>query len=333
MRFLSFFVRTALVTVALLACVDALVRLTFPHMLRFGTNFSAAYLRREIEAPHVAGRVLFLGDSAFWGYKLAARDAAVSQLVESGAHAENLSFEGGSIVNTYAMLRAIEASGGRPALIVFNVNLKEFNAADSAYATLYPSLEKVAWPLLRDDERKRLKQTQKRSTFDALADDGLSRVWALYGLRSDIRNALFTEADAATAARSAMNHFSGEEERAAAAHRPTPDRFLGTYDLSPLENTNVEVFFLRRLAQLTQLEHVRAVAILTPTNHTLLHEYIDSPDYTEQLRYVTALLESLGVRVLNYDRRFVAGDFIDNDHLTAKAQRSLAAQLRKDIKL
>lgn len=322
-----------MVAFAALVCIDVLVRFAFPPLLRFETNFSAAYLRSAIAPTQVDGHVVFLGDSVLWGYKIAPREAAVSRLIAAGVPARNLSFEGGSIVNTYALLRSIEAFGGRPSLVVFNVNLKEFNRADSAYATLYPALEKTAWPLLANDERSRLKATQQRATIDAFADDRLSRVWALYGMRSDIRNLLFGDSDAATAFRSFVNRASGEEQRAEAAHRPTPDRFLGTYDLSPLTQANVEVFFLRRIGQLMRSEHVPAIAVLTPTNHVLLHDYIDTPEYDAQLRYAASLLEAYGIRVVNYDRAFGSSDFLDNDHLTARAQATFAERLRKDIRL
>lgn len=333
MQLLSFFGRTGIVTVTMLLLIDLLVRTSFPHFLRFETNFSASYLRRTIAPQTLSGKDLFLGDSVLWGYKIAANDAAVSELISSGVPAENLSFEGGSVVNTYALLKTIVALGAHPRSVVFNINLKEFNSADSAYSTLYPGLERVSWAYLSADERARLTRTQSLKTFDALADDRLGKVWALYGMRADIRNALFGDSDAASELRSGLNDVSGESARAALQHVPTPDKFLGTYDLSTLSESNVEVFFLDRLAELVRRHHLRAVAILSPTNHTLLHDYIDGPEYAAQLKYIRAHLASSGITVLDYDRAFSAREFIDNDHLTASANVKLAALLRRDVRL
>ena len=38
------------------------------------------------------------------------------------------------------MLEALAFAGAKPGRIVFNVNQKTFNAADSAYATIHPSV-------------------------------------------------------------------------------------------------------------------------------------------------------------------------------------------------
>jgi lysophospholipase L1-like esterase len=158
-------------------------------------------------------------------------------------------------------------------------------------------------------------------------DGWIGSIWHLYALRSDLREALFGEIDAAHALDGAVQRASGAEARAAAAHRPTPDRFEGTYDLSPLDGKNVSVHFLRETIALLAEEHIPALAILTPTNHTLLHEYIDVPEYRKNLAYVRALLAAGDARVLDLDARFPAAEFIDNDHLTARGNRRLAAAL------
>ena len=240
----------------------------------------------------------------------------------------NLSFEGGSPANTYAMLRLLEAKGVRPALVVFNVNQKEFNPADSAYQKLHPSLEALAAPLLTAEEAAELTPTVKRDRFEAALDDAISAHWQFYALRSDIREALFSNLDAAHALDDALQTLSGAKARTEAMHRPTPDRFEGTYDLSPLDAQNVSVRFLRKTAELLAQERIPAIAILTPTNHALLHEYIDAPEYAKNLAYVRTMLEGHGVLVIDLDREFKAAEFIDNDHLTAAGNQHLAEILQ-----
>lgn len=324
MRFVRFFLGTLLTAIAALLLVDLGVRAGFPLLPRFEDSFSAAYLTRAI-AKGIAGRTVFLGDSVLWGYGLPAQDAAGTLLDQRGYPIANFSFEGGSMVNTYAMLRLLQARDARPARVVFNINVKEFNVADSAYNTLYPGLETLAWPLLSPAERALLVQTQK-ATLDARMDRALARVWLLYGMRSDIREELFDQPDAASAVQDEIETISGTKARSAAAHRPTADKFLGTYDLTPLSATNVEVIFLRKTIALLHAWHVPAIAILTPTNHALLHDYIDVPDYQSQLAYLRKLCGT-GVRVLDLDRAFAADEFLDNDHLTAGGNQRFAVML------
>jgi len=308
-----------------LALVDAVVRVAFPVLPRLEDNFSAAYLARIIQRGEPADRTVFLGDSVLWGYRLPADDAAPTLLAKRGFRISNLSFEGGSMVNTYALLRLLQAENVRPLAVVFNVNVKEFNSADSAYRTLYPGLETLAWTDLAPDERAMLVSTQKQ-TLDASIDRALSQVWALYGLRADLRELLFGHVDAVTALQDAIENASGKNARTDAAHIPTADRFEGTYDLSPLTQDNIEVIFLHKTIALLHAWGVPAIAILTPTNHTLLHDYIDVPEYQDQLAYLTHILRP-SVRVLDYDRTFPAQQFLDNDHLTAAGNRRFAQML------
>ena len=74
-------------------------------------------------------------------------------------------------------------------------------------------------------------------------------------------------------------------------------------------------------------DHIPAIAILTPTNHTLLHEFIDVPEYEKNLAFTHKLLASGGVRVIDLDKAFKAAEFIDNDHLTAAGNQRLAGTL------
>jgi hypothetical protein len=311
------------------------VRAFFPHLERLGANFSGAYLDRELRAlAPDRGAVVFLGDSALWGYGVPAGDEAVSLLRRAGCDCHNLAFEGGSPANTYAVLRALFAAGAAPKLVVFNVNQKEFNPADRAYRTLHPAVEPVAAPLLSAGERALLGASQARD-LNGRVDRFVARSWALYGLRADLREALYGDVDAVHALQTVLRTATGATARAQADHRATADRFEGTYDLTPLasEPDNVSLVYLGKIGALLAQRHVRAVAILTPTNHALLHDFIDVPVYDKNLRYVTKLLERDGVTVLNDDRAIAAREFFDNDHLTVAGNRAFAARLRSAIGL
>jgi hypothetical protein len=211
--------------------------------------------------------------------------------------------------------------GVRPRLVVFNVNQKEFNPLDSAYRQLHPSVEPLAWSALDRSERASLKPTQSSGSDQALQRI-VESTWQLYGMRNDLREWLFGDVDAVHVARGAIERVSGTAARRRAAHRPTAEAFEGTYDLTPLNASDVSFRFLTLVADLLHRNQIPALAILTPTNHVLLHQYIDTPEYAANLRASTILLRSRGIEVLNLDDAFPGTDFIDNDHLNAAGNRA-----------
>jgi hypothetical protein len=314
----------------LLAVVDVAVRLGFPRSDRLNENFSSTYLHREIDALRGSSPTVVLGDSALWGYGLPAQRSALSLLRRQGIPNENLSYEGGSPPNTYAMLRALLRDGVRPRLVVFNVNQKEFNPMDSAYRQLHPSVERLAWSALDRSERALLKPTQPSGSDQALQRI-VESTWQLYGMRNDLREWLFGDVDAVHVAQGAIERISGTAGRRRAAHRPTAEAFEGTYDLTPLNASDVSFRFLALVADLLHRNRIPALAILTPTNHVLLHQYVDTPEYAANLRASTFLLRSRGIEVLNLDDAFPGTDFIDNDHLNAAGNVRLAKVLRSAL--
>jgi hypothetical protein len=328
----AFTLRTIATVLVLLVALDAAFLALFPTFPRLADNFSPAYLEREARQLAASRPVVVLGDSVLWGYRLPVEAAAVTQLRARDPRWVNLAYEGGSAANTYAMLRILDRAGVVPRAVVFNVNLKEFNSADSAYDKLYPGVERLAWPLLDAADRAKLEPVEAQ-TVDARLNAGIESIWHLYAMRSDLREALFADQDAAHALQDAFETWNGTAARKAEAHRPTPDKFEGTYDLSPLDDSNTAVYFLRRTAGLLRGAHVPAYAILTPANHRLLHEFIDVPEYRAQLRFVTKLLATYGVRVLDYDRAFAPAEFLDNDHLTPAGNLHLARLLERDVAL
>jgi hypothetical protein len=326
----SWLVRTIVVAILALALVDVVFRATFPTFVRLRYNFSAAYLSREIAGLRDHPGTIVLGDSTVWGFGVSSDAAAISLVRSHHPEWTNLAYAGGGPVNTLAMIKLLLAAGVRPQTVVFNVNEKQFNSSDSAFGKLYPAVEQLAWPLLSDSDRARLTRSQTE-TADARIDRWLGTFWALYGMRSDVRDALFGDADAAHALQNLVERWSGAAQTIAEDHRATPDKFEGTYDLAPLEESNASFSALLEAAALLKRNGIRSYAILAPTNHKLLHDYIDGPEYAGNLKVVTKHLAASGVIVLNYDHVIPDDEFIDNDHLNVAGNRRLAALLETSI--
>lgn len=229
-------------------------------------------------------------------------------------------------MNSYFMLRYLLMSGVRPALVVFDVNSKETNSEDSAYRRLHPSLEQNVSSMLDSADRKRLSLLPAPSPASRL-ESGVSAIWALYRYRVDLREELFGVDDAATALAHRIQGATGSERLQELEHRPTADKFLTTYDLNALEPDNVDYYYLRKLALLVKSERLHAIAVLTPTNHQLLHDYIDSPEYDAKLAQLAAPLKLAGITTLNFDRSVPPEEFLDNDHLTIAGNRRFARLL------
>ncbi len=304
----------------------------FPSLHRLTTNFSSAYLQREIvtmsaEPPGI----VFSGDSVLWGYRLPVGVTTAGIMRERGYPIRNLAFEGGSPANTYAVLRLLVNAGIRPRLFVFNVNQKEFNPADSAYNTLHPALQESVQPIMSESDLALLSRKPVAQTVDARIDRAVSATFALYGMRADLRETLFGDVDAIHALDRLVKSISGAAAKEESEHVPTRDKFEGTYALDKLDKDNVSMHFLAETIALLQANHQPALAILTPTNHRLLHEYIDVPQYAANLSSTSRMLEAGGIRVLDCDRRFRASEFLDNDHLTAAGNRKLAALIEPNI--
>jgi hypothetical protein len=318
---------------AILVAVDLAVRAWVPHPLRLPEQFSANYLERYVASLRaVPAPVIVMGDSSLWGYKTPAGDSAPAVLARMlpRANIVNVSYEGGSPVNSEVLLEYLLQAGVRPRLVVFNVNQKEFNPADSAFRRLRPSLQVAAEQELTARDHAELDLPNRSSLNDRL-NDLVARIWALYGYRTDLREALFGTDDLATLLTHVAGALSGYTSRQAQAEAPTAERFLGTYDLTPLDASNISYQRLIALASLLARAHLRAVAVLTPTNHTLLHDYIDNSVYAANVATAARMLRSHGVTTLNLDAAIPAAEFIDNDHLTSEGNRHFAELLRPTI--
>jgi hypothetical protein len=245
-----------------------------------------------------------------WGYRLPPEQTAVAILAARGCTCTNLAFKSGNPPNDYALARMFHARGVRPRVVVVEVNQRVLNAADPEYRTLHPGVAALAEPYLTSADRAWLDVPRVSGGIRGALDRTLANAWLLYAMRSDVRETLYPVDDPP-------------------APRATGAAFEGTYDLSPLTATNVGVQYLQRTVAALRADGIPVVAFLTPTNHALLHDYIDSPPYGENTEYLRRLLERDGARVLDLDRAFPAREFIDNDHLTAAGQRHLAASLER----
>jgi hypothetical protein len=316
-----------------LAIVDAVFCSTWhPHPSRLPEQFSAAYLERYIDAARGTSPVVVLGDSALWGYHLPAQASAVARLAELRPRRTflNLSYEGGSVVNSVVALRQVLAHGVRPSAVIVNLNSKEFNTADSAYNRLLPALERAEPAALSARDRTLLKTLPAATLADRL-DALVSRVWALYRYRVDVRVALFGFDDAAGLINDRLQHLTGEAARYDRAHRPTADAFLGTYDLDPIAAENVEAVYLHELRDDLVRRHIPTVAFLTPTNPVLLADTVNDPAYADNLKRIAAIVAGPGIRVVDLDRLEPGARFIDNDHLDAAGSGALAARLAREL--
>lgn len=322
-----------IVVAALLASLDCFLSFWHPFPSRLPEQFSPAFLKLYVaDAPTNRPVITVLGDSVLWGYKLAPEDTAIYRLQAHSASYSilNLSYEGGSTPNSEVMLRFVLSSHIKPQAVIVNLNVKEFNANDSAYRTLHPSLEAAAQSLLTNFDRRTL-TTHLDDNISARIGYAVDRVWRFYRLRTDLREALFHTDDAATVMVNSVQHITGSAQQRDLEHRPTPDKFLGTYDLTPLDRTNVAFQYYEALVRNLCANHINAFVFLTPTNHVLLHDYIDAPEYDAILRTLLEAPHCRSVRLVNLDRAIPARYFIDNDHLNAQGQKILASKLQREI--
>jgi hypothetical protein len=134
-------------------------------------------------------------------------------------------------------------------------------------------------------------------------------------MRSDVRETLYGDADSVV------------------VPHPTADIFEGTYDLTPLSESNVGVRYLERALDTLLAAGIPVLAFMTPTNHAMLHAYIDAPQYRANVEYLAGVARSRGARVVDWDRAMPGRFFFDNAHLRASGQRRLAALLATTLGL
>ena len=314
--------RTIVLRVAICCCIvlsfTALIILAqnlaiaafFPHLARTTTDFSPAYLRRELQALAAERpEAIFLGDSVLWGYRLRPDQTAVQMLATRGCTCRNLSLKSGNPANEYLLTRLLLDAGARPKVVVIEVNQAVLNWGDPYYQTLHPAIGALAQNSLTPFERAELSIPGAPTGIAASLDRALDSLSLLYAMRSDIRETLYGDVPPPL------------------HQRPRPEFFAGTYNLARLDERNVGVHFLEKTADLLRDARVPLIAVLTPTNHALLHTYIDNPLYEANTAYLRRLFASRGARVLDLDSAFAADQFFDNVHLTQSGQSRLASAL------
>lgn len=301
------------VAFAVLAVENVAAQSIVGSLTRLNTDFSAAYLSRQLRQMSVSppDAVLF-GDSVLWGYHLPAKDTAVALLSRQGCACDNLAFKAGGPPNYYALSRLMLKYKVHPRVVVIEVNQMLFNRSDAWYSSLHPAVAAQAWPLLSTSERALLTPPKKTAAKKQWFDEYLASVSALYSMRSDIRETLFPPADPPTA-------------------KMTSDELLGTYDLTPLDTSNVGVRFLDDTVKVLRASGIPVIAFMTPTNHLLMHDYVDVPEYAANVAFIERLLAADGAVTRNMDHKFEASEFYDNDHLTSAGQKHLARLLAQLI--
>lgn len=305
----SLVVTAALAAIAVIAGQNLLLWWFFPHLQRVTTDFSPMYLRREIVMmpAHGSDSVVFLGDSVLWGYAIEPGQSAVSLLISRGCACENLSFKASSPPNYYVLARLMQRLGVHPKAVFIEINQKVLNQADNAYAALYPAVGDLAraFDVLTPAEQQELNVKPARSNVRSRIDRILAKTMLMYAMRSDIRETWYGDP-------------------APALPRLTQDLLMGTYDLTPLDTTNVGVSYLNKAFDVFRDMGVPVIAFTTPTNHRLMHQYIDGPDYAANDEFLVQDAKRHGARVLDLDKAMPAGVFIDESHLTPPGQQRLA---------
>jgi hypothetical protein len=300
----------AIAVLTVLASVFAqnvLIARFFPHMSRLATQFSPAYLRRELGwLGQGSRRTVFLGDSIVWGFRLPPEAAAVSLLRSAGCACVNLAYKHGSPANYYALARLLQAHGVRPAAVVIEVNRADFSPDSSGYRTLGGSVAQLAGPLLDESDRQTLRSEPGGAR--ARIDRALSSFSLLYAMRLDIHEAMYGDNDPDPP-------------------RLTPALIRRIFDLPALGGTNVSVRYLTKTLDTLRAAGTPVLAFLVPMNHGALDPYVDRGTYRNNSAYLRRLLERGGARVLDFDSAFPSGEFVDEAHLNASGQRRLAVLL------
>jgi hypothetical protein len=303
-------------TIAVVLLQNFVLTAYFPQLPRFVSDFSPAYLQRQIASTAAtAGQTVFLGDSVLWGYRLKPDQTMVSILASRGCACRNFAFKNGGPPNYYALTRLMLAAKTHPTAVVLEINQKVFSQLDGGNHSLHPAVETLAAPLLTLSDRALLPASSPSgNAAERTLDRSATSLSLLYAMRSDIRTVLYGEP--ATSAIAPLN----------------ADMLEGTYDLTPLSDSNVSVHFLEKTVQLLRAANIPVIAFLTPTNHALLHDYIDNPEYRANGLFLKQMLEREGVHVLDLDAAFPTQAFLDEVHLTASAQLRLADIISKELK-
>jgi hypothetical protein len=293
---------------------NMLLKSSLLHYQRLPTDFSPALLARELDTmSRDRDTIVFLGDSVLWGYQIPANENAVSILSARGCTCWNLAFKGGGPANFYVLSLLLAAHHVHPRLVVVEVNQRVFNAADPAYGTLHPAVDALGRAELPPGDLAIFPSGPAPAPVLRNLDAVASRMSRMYAMRSDLRAYLFGDTDEAK------------------GPPPSADQFEGTYDLGAYQKSNLSVRFSIEALTVLRKSRIPVLAFMTPTNHRLVHDFIDNVSYRQNARFLRETFMDSGARVIDLDERFPADVFIDNDHLEVNGQRMLADSLQQAV--
>jgi hypothetical protein len=311
---------SAAITLLLLILTDLALSAWNRWPERLPEHFSSSYLERYAAQSALGSSLVVLGDSELWGYGVAPADSPVAQLARglNGAHVTNLAYEAQTPINADFVLRYLLARGLRPRAVLVEINPAAFNQTAAAYDTLNATLAELTVPALVEPfDHGKLNDAalQPQSPADRL-DRFVAEHWLLYGSRVDIHQALFGDADLATALHRRLEPLLQPARHSRAAP------YAATYDLTPLDAGNVSYAYAEHLFRMLAARHIPAIVVLPPVNHTILHAYIDNAAYADNLRRITRLATGYHLTVVNVDGLLGGRYFLDNTHVNrAGAQR------------
>jgi hypothetical protein len=311
---------SASVTLLLLVLTDLALSAWQRWPVRLPEHFSSSYLQRYATQSGLGSSLVVLGDSELWGFGVAPRDSPVALLAHglTTSRVTNLAYEAETPINADFMLRYLLSRGVRPRAVVVELNPAAFNETAVAYDTLNAALAELSVPTLVEPfDRGKLNPALLRAVPAAdQLDRFVSDHWLLYGARVDLHQALFGDADLASALHRRI------EPLLQPAARPRATAYAATYDLTPLDADNVSYAYAGHLFRTLAAQRIPALVVLPPVNHALLHPYIDNAAYDDNLRRIARLATANHLTVVNDDRLLEARYFLDNTHVNrAGAQR------------
>jgi hypothetical protein len=244
-----------------------------------------------------------------------------------GAHVTNLAYEAETPINADFVLRYLLAHGLRPRAVLVELNPASFNQTAAAYDTLNATLAELTVPALVEPfDRGKLNDAalQPLSPADRL-DRFVAEHWLLYGSRVDVHQALFGDADLASALHRRV------EPLLQPSPQPRAAPYAATYDLTPLDAGNVSYAYAEHLFQTLAARHIPAIVVLPPVNHTILHAYIDNAAYAGNLRRISHLAASYHLTVVNVDGLLGGRYFLDNTHVNRAGAARFAQALSSPV--
>ncbi len=321
---------SALVTVLLLVLTDLALAAWRTTPGRLPAHFSSGYLQRYALRDAARDGLVVLGDSELWGFGVSPEASPVGQLARDlgAAPVENLAYEAQTPINADFVLRFLLAHGVRPRAVLLELNPATFNETSSAYDRLNPALADLALPdLLEPFDAGRLTDAQRRReiTPGERLDRFVGDHWRLYGARLDLHQALFGDADLASAI------YTRVEPLVQPAPRRGTAAYAAMYDLTPLAADNVSFAYADHLLRTLARNRIPALVVLPPINHALLHPYIDNAAYRANLARLTQLAGRYRFATLNLDGLLAAGDFLDNTHVNADGGARLARAIAPHV--